>query len=102
MKPITHTFNPWNFSEFSREKGHLLIDVNVFPPEGIPSKISFVFDTVAYISVLTRLNALRIGLPLTGVYTANLTGINKERGSDEAEIVVVVRQPCFVTVDLYT
>ena len=89
MKPIIYKFNPWNFSEFSREMGHLLVDVNVFPPIGIPTKISFVFDTGAYITVLSRLNALRIELPLTGVYTANLTGINKERGSDEAEIVVV-------------
>ena len=55
----------------------------------LPSKIQFVFDSGAYITVLTRLNARRIGLPLTGEYTANLTGFNKDRGHDKAEIVIV-------------
>ena len=89
MEPITYTFNPWNYTDFSRKNGHIQIDVNVFPSDGIPTKIPVVFDTGAYITVLTRMSARRIGLPLTGKYTANLTGFNKERGSDEAEIVIV-------------
>jgi len=67
----------------------MLVDVHLFPLEGAPTKIQFVFDSGAYITVLTRLNANRIGLPLSGEYTANLTGLNKERGSDKAEIVTV-------------
>jgi len=67
----------------------MLVDVGIFPSEGMPTKIQFVFDTGAYITVLTRLNARRIGLPLTGVYSANLTGFNRDRGYDKAEIVIV-------------
>ena len=88
MELVTYSFNPWNFSEFSRVKGHMLIDVNVFPSEGMPTKIPFVFDTGAYITVLTRMSAHQIGLPLTGAYNANITGYNKERGSDKAEMVI--------------
>ena len=91
MTPITYTFSPWNYTEFSRVGGHMLIYVHVFSSEREPSKIQFVFDSGAYITVLTRLSARKIGLPLTGAYTANLTGFNKERGSDKAEIVVVPR-----------
>ena len=86
---ITYTYNPWNYIEFIRLKGHILIDVHVFPPAEAPSKIQFVFDSGAYITVMNRLNAHRIGLPLTGIYNANITGFNKNRGSDKAEIILV-------------
>ena len=89
MKPVTYTFKPWNNVEFSRKRGHMQVYVKMFPPEGLPTKIQFVFDTGAYITVLTRLNAQLVGLPLTGKYTANLTGFNKDRGHDKAEIVIV-------------
>jgi len=67
----------------------MMLYAHVFPLEKTPAKIQFVFDSGAYITVLTRSNALRIGLPLSGVYTANLTGFNRDRGSDRAEIVIV-------------
>ena len=89
MKPAVYSFNPWNYSDFLRKRGHMLVDVGIFPSEGMPTKIQFVFDTGAYITVLTRLNARRIGLPLTGVYSANLTGFIRDRGYDKAEIVIV-------------
>ena len=91
MKPVTYTFNQWNYSEFSRTWGHILVDAHVIPSVGKPTKIQFVFDSGAYITVLTRLSARRVGLPITGEYTANLTGFNKERRSDKAEIVVAPR-----------
>ena len=89
MKPVTYTFNPWNYVEFSRTRGHMLGYVHVFPPDGFPARIPFIFDSGAYITVLTRMSAVQIGLPLTGNYTANITGYNKERGSDKAEMVNV-------------
>ena len=87
MTPVTYTFNPWNYTEFLRKRGHMLVDAHVFPLEGSPIKIQFVFDSGAYITVLTRVSAHQIGLPLSGVHTVNLTGFNKDRGSDKAEIV---------------
>ena len=89
MTLITYTFNPWNYIEFSRTQGHMFVYVHVFPPDGAPSKIPFVFDTGAYITVLTRMSVRKIGLPLTGAYTANITGYNKNHGYDKAEMVVV-------------
>ncbi|MCL2079630.1 MAG: retroviral-like aspartic protease family protein [Oscillospiraceae bacterium] len=89
MKPIAYAYSPWNYAEFTREKGHMLVDIHVFSHEGTVTKMPFIVDSGAYITVLTRLNAQLIGLPLTGEYTVNLTGFNKERGSDKAEIVVV-------------
>ena len=50
--------------------------------------VFFVFDPGAFITVLMRRTAQKIGLPLTGKYSANLNGFNKERGADEAEIVI--------------
>jgi len=89
MSQVTYAYNLWNYADFSRKSGHMLIAVHVFPLEGAPAKIPFVFDTGAYLTVLTRFTAHKIGLPLAGVHTANLTGFNKERGSDRAEIVIV-------------
>ena len=88
MKSV-YTYNPWNNVEFLRERGHMMVAVHMFSPEGNPTKIQIAFDTGAYITVLTRMNAQLIGLPLTGEYMANLTGFNIKRGSDKAEIVIV-------------
>ena len=88
MKPVTFTYNPWNKAKFYRDKGHINIWVNVFSSSFKFTDVFFVFDPGAFISVLMRNSARRIGLPLTGIYSANLTGFNKDRGSDEAEIVV--------------
>ena len=90
MKPVTYTYNHWNCADFLRERGHIIVDTYVFSSESIaPVKIPFVIDSGAYITVLTCPTARRIGLPLTGKYTVNLTSFNKERGSDKAELVVV-------------
>ena len=64
---------------------------HVFSSEGTATKIQFVLDSGAYITVLNRSSARKAGLSLTGAYTANLTGFNKERGSDKAEVVTVPR-----------
>ena len=88
MKPVTFTYNPWNKTEFYRDGGHIHIWVNVFSSLVKFEPVLFIYDTGAYISVLMRDTARRIGLPLTGIYSANLTGFNKERGTDEAEIVI--------------
>ena len=89
MNPVTYTYNAWNYADFIRKSGHILIYVHVFPLDSILVKIPVVFDSGAYITVVTRMSARKIGLPLSGTYTANLTGFNKERGSDKAEIVTV-------------
>jgi len=88
MQPVTYQFNPWNFIEFERDGGHIHIQANIFSQTLDFSDVSFIFDTGAYITVLARERAEQIGLPLTGIYTANLTGFNIDRGSDEAEIVI--------------
>ena len=86
---VTYSYSPWHFVEFTREGGHLHIWVSFFSSTDHFRRIPLIFDTGAYITVLTRMSARRIGLSLTGVYGANLTGFNKGRGSDEAEIVTV-------------
>jgi hypothetical protein len=88
MKPVTYTFNPWNSANFDRESGHLRVWASVFSNSENFTRVSFIFDTGAYITVLSQKLARQIGLPLKGNYTANLTGFNKERGSDMAEIVI--------------
>ena len=89
MQQVTYPYNPWSFADFKRDDGHFHIQVNVFTSDVDFSDVSFVIDTGAYITVLDRKRAQRIGLPLTGLYTANFTGFNVNRGSDEAEIVIV-------------
>ena len=89
MKPVEYSFNAWNFSEFWREGGHILIRANLFASPQSFMKIPFILDTGAYISVLRRARALQAGIELTGIYSANLTGFNRERGFDKAEIVSV-------------
>ena len=88
MKPVTFTYNPWNKTIFYRDKGHINIWVSVFSSSFRFKDVFFVFDPGAFITVLSRSRAQQIGLPLTGIYSANLTGFNKELGSDEAEIVI--------------
>jgi predicted aspartyl protease len=82
------SYNPWNKADFIRDSGHIYIQICIFSNDVKFKKLPLVFDPGAYITVITRENARWIGLPLTGVYTANLTGFNKERGTDEAEIVI--------------
>ena len=89
LRPEAFTYNPWNKTEFKRASGHINIHINIFSSEFMFRRLLLIFDTGAYISVLTRENAKWIGLPLTGIHEANLTSFNKERGSDEAEIVIV-------------
>ena len=89
MQQVTYPYNPWNFADFKRDDGHFHIQVSVFSSDFSFKDISFVMDTGAYITVLDRKRAQWIGLPLTGNYTANFTGFNVDRGSDEAEIVIV-------------
>ena len=89
MKPVTFTYNPWNSAEFDRESGHIYIWVNIFSSQNDFTRLRFIYDTGAYITVLARDIAKLIGLPLTGIHTANLIGFNTERGYDEAEIVFV-------------
>ena len=86
---VTYMYSPWHFAEFRREGGHLIIWASLFDSTSGFRKIPLIFDTGAYITVLTRMSARRIGLSLTGVHSANLTGFNKERGFDKAEVVVV-------------
>ena len=88
MKPVTFTYNPWNKTEYYRDKGHINIWVSIFSSLNRFKRVFLVFDTGAFITVLMRETAEQIGLPLTGIYSANLNGFNKERGSDEAEIVI--------------
>ena len=89
MTPITYTFNPWNNTDFNRRNGHIHIWVNVFSTLYSFTNLSFLFDTGAYITVISRSRAEQIGLQLKGEHTANLIGFNKELGFDKAEIVIV-------------
>jgi hypothetical protein len=89
MSQATYSYNLWNKAKFDRENGHIFIWASVFSSSDKFSRIFFLLDTGAYISVLSRDTAERIGLQLTGKYTANLIGFNKEREFDKAEVVVV-------------
>ena len=40
MEPITNTFNTWNYAEFSRARGHMLVDVHVFSSDGMTTKFN--------------------------------------------------------------
>ena len=62
--------------------------VSVFSSSINFERVFLVFDPGAFITVIMRSRARQVGLPLTGIYSANLTGFNKERGVDEAEIVI--------------
>ena len=85
---VTYTYSPWHFVEFRRESGHMHIWVSLFSSSSDFRRVPLIFDTGAYITVLTRMSARRIGLSMTGLYSANLTGFNRVRGSDKAEIVI--------------
>ena len=89
MLQVTYPYNLWNFVRFIRDSGHIYVQANVFTSSVRFTSVSFIVDTGAYITVLSRNRAKQIGLQLTGKYTANFTGFNIERGSDEAEIVIV-------------
>ena len=89
MQLVTYTYNPWNVVDFIRDSGHINLFVNIFSSDNSFNDVLLTLDTGAYITVLSKYKAEEIGLTLTGIYTANLTGFNIERGYDEAEIVIV-------------
>jgi predicted aspartyl protease len=85
-----YKFSPWHYSNFIREGGHIYIFANFITGTSTYS-LSFIVDSGAYISVLSRNNAKRIGLPLTGKPSANLLGFDKNQQPSKAEVITVPR-----------
>lgn len=90
---VSFSYNEWQFAEFEREGGHMIIEVTVYDDGMAKSSANLVFDTGAYITVLSRTTAKRAGLSLGTGKPAKLQGFSRKHDPIIGELIEI---PCFV------
>lgn len=86
-----YDYKEWQFSEIEREDGHMVVDVAVYANDVNISKIDLVFDTGAYITVVSRETARKARLPLGMGIPAKLQGFSNEQAPIAGELIEVPR-----------
>lgn len=88
---VSYDYYEWQFTDVIREDGHLVVKVTV-PIDGEDkSNIDLIFDTGAYITVVSRPTARRIKLPLGTGIPAALHGFTAEQAPIAGELMEI---PC--------
>lgn len=86
---VKYEFNEWQFAEFNRKKGHIIVDLSIFTNDVTFSVNDFIFDTGAYITVLSRPTARRMKLPLGTGKPVKLQGFAEEHDPIPGELIGV-------------
>ena len=90
---INYSFNDWQFIDYVREDGHMVVRVSIFRSGTEISSVDLVFDTGAYITVFSRPTAKKIGLPLGTGKPAVLRGFCNEHDIVAGELIEI---PCMM------
>lgn len=88
---ISYDFKEWQFSEFTRRNGHMIVRVSVLSDETSSSSVRLIFDTGAYLTVISRPTARKIKLPLGKGKHLRVRGFLGEQGYVDGELVEISR-----------
>ena len=86
---IKYEYNSWQFSEFEREDGHMIINVSILNDDNKISKIKLIFDSGAYVTVISKPTARKLGLPIGSGKPAFLRGFNREHTVVTGELIEI-------------
>lgn len=88
---VTYDFNEWQFAEFERENGHMVIRVYVYVDDLNVSNVDMVLDTGAFVTVLSKETAIDAGLPLGTGKPVSLRGFSYEHDTIQGELIELPR-----------
>lgn len=88
---VKYEFNEWQFSEFVHKKGHMIVSITNFIDDEDLDKTDLIFDTGAFVTVLSRPTARRIKLPLGTGKPAALQGFTDEHDPIPGELIEIPR-----------